>query len=272
MHVVPEHFSAPLLQAVERGEFGDNQVEVMVKKLASGELDVAICVTEGLVSGIRNNKDVDIKLFATYVDSPLPWAISVATDAKYSSVDDLAFGATFGISRNGSGSEVMARYAASHYEWTKQPKFKVLGDINNLVQGVQHNLVDAFLWERTTMQRHYSANQVRYLGTVRPPWPAFSFGATEQFIRSNGQQLVQLVDQITQIAKAFVESNSKGLEFVCSRLGYTMDDARMWKDYVQFSNDGGVDEGRVKKVVGALARAGAIESCDVNDVVLRPSP
>ncbi|KAJ1803239.1 hypothetical protein LPJ75_005937, partial [Coemansia sp. RSA 2598] len=215
----------------------------MVKKLISGELDVAICVTEGLVSGIRNNKDAGLRLFATFVDSPLPWAISVATDAKYSSVDDLAFGATFGISRNGSGSEVMARYAASHYEWSGQSKFKVLGDVHRLVEGVQQGRVDGFLWERTTMQRHYSANEVRYLGTVRPPWPAFSFGATEQFIRANGSRLARLVEKITGIADGFVGS-SDGLRFVCSRLGYGMEDARMWAEYVAFSRDGRVEESR----------------------------
>ncbi|KAJ2768532.1 hypothetical protein GGI18_005575, partial [Coemansia linderi] len=119
----------------------------MIKKLISGELDVAICVTEGLVAGISNTKEADIRLFGTYVDSPLPWAASVNTKSPFGSLDDLAFGATFGISREGSGSQVMAKFAASQYEWKEPPKFKILGDVNGLVAGVQSGEVDAFLWE-----------------------------------------------------------------------------------------------------------------------------
>ncbi|KAJ2783200.1 hypothetical protein GGI15_002664 [Coemansia interrupta] len=242
----------------------------MVKKLAAGELYVAICVTEGLVSGIRNNKQTDLRLFGTYVDTPLPWAVSVATDAKFCSIDDLAFGATFGISRNGSGSEVMARYAASQYEWTSQPKFAVLGDINNLVQGVQQGKVDAFMWEKTTMQRHYSAEEVRYLGTVRPPWPAFSFGATEDYIRRNSERLSKLLEQISLTTQKFMQG-SGSLEFICQRLGYDIKDAQQWAGYVGFSRDGSVDDARIEAVVRALTRAGVIEACTVDNVVLRPA-
>ncbi|KAJ1933533.1 hypothetical protein EC988_009088, partial [Linderina pennispora] len=81
--LVPEHFSAPLVYGVENGLFGDNEIELvicklgtgdMIKKLVAGELDIAICVTEGLVAGIGKNPD--LRLFGTYVDSPLPWAVS----------------------------------------------------------------------------------------------------------------------------------------------------------------------------------------------------
>ncbi|KAJ2851963.1 hypothetical protein IWW36_000736 [Coemansia brasiliensis] len=77
---VPEHFSAPLMYAVENGMFLDEKIELvecklgtgdMVKRVVAGELDVAICVTEGLVAGIGNNQDAQLKLFGTYVESPL---------------------------------------------------------------------------------------------------------------------------------------------------------------------------------------------------------
>lgn len=75
---VPEHFSAPLLKALEDGTLNQNEVELvicklgtgdMVKRLVSKELDIAICVTEGLVAGINHNKE--LALFGTFVESPL---------------------------------------------------------------------------------------------------------------------------------------------------------------------------------------------------------
>ncbi|KAJ1769579.1 hypothetical protein EV179_002548 [Coemansia sp. RSA 487] len=264
---------------METGEFKENDVEFvicklgtgdMIKRLASGELDIAICVTEGLVAGIAGNKD--LRLFGTYVDSALPWAISVATDAKYSSIDDLAFGARFGISRAGSGSEVMAKYMASAYEWKVQPSMVVLGDVHGLVKGVQEGNADAFMWERTTMQRHYAANEVRYLGTVRPPWPAFSLGATAQFVSGNGDRIKNLLAAMGRVEHAFMDNAwaDQRTQYVCSKLGYSPDDAQQWAAYVRYNESGAVDESKVKAVVDALTRAGVMDQCQVSDVVQLP--
>ncbi|KAJ2554113.1 hypothetical protein EV175_002702 [Coemansia sp. RSA 1933] len=242
----------------------------MVKRLASGELDIAICVTEGLVAGIASNRE--LCLFGTYVDSALPWAISVANGAKYSSIDDLAFGARFGISRAGSGSEVMAKYTASAYEWKTPPEMVVLGDVNGLVQGVQDARADAFMWERTTMQRHYDAGEVRYLGTVRPPWPAFSLGASARFVRENGDRIKSLLAAMGRVERAFMDAAwaDQRTQYVCSTLGYSRDDAQQWAAYVRYNESGAVDDAKIQAVIGALARAGVMAQCQVSDIVQRP--
>jgi ABC-type nitrate/sulfonate/bicarbonate transport system substrate-binding protein len=55
-------------------------------------------------------------LLGTYVDSPLCWAINVGKNATFESVEDLR-GQTFGISRFGSGSHLMAYVLASTRGW-----------------------------------------------------------------------------------------------------------------------------------------------------------
>ncbi|KAJ2160752.1 hypothetical protein GGF46_001998 [Coemansia sp. RSA 552] len=238
---------------------------IMVRRLVAGELDVAICVTEGLVAGVAQNPE--LCLFGTYVESPLPWAISVGVGAKYSSIDDLAFGATFGISRAGSGSEVMAKYACSLYEWKGAPKFKVLGDVNGLIGGVQEGQADAFLWERTTMQRHYDRNEVRYLGTVRPPWPAFSFGATREFVQGSARVQGFLEGVRVAIGRFMDLDASEREAFVVDTLGYSTSDVQQWLGYVRFSGDCAVDPKRTQAVVAALQRAGVIDQIDAADIV-----
>ncbi|KAJ2525060.1 hypothetical protein GGI11_000361 [Coemansia sp. RSA 2049] len=269
---LPEHFSAPLFYAEEKGEFKELDVEFMVARLASGELDIAICVTEGLVAGIGNNRDAGMALIGTYVDSALPWAISVAADAKYSTIDDLAFGARFGVSRAGSGSDVMAKYTASAYEWKHMPTTVVLGDVAGLVGGTQEGRADAFMWERTTMQRYYDSGAVRYLGTVRPPWPAFSLGARAQFLSDNAERVKSLLATIGRVARAFMADAfaSQRTEYVCDTLGYAPDDVRQWAGYVRYSGAGDVDESKIQAAIGALVRAGVMEQCQVSDVVRRP--
>ncbi|KAJ1945415.1 hypothetical protein FBU59_002314 [Linderina macrospora] len=246
--LVPEHFSAPLVYGVENGLFGEDEIELVICK----------------------RKNPDLRLFGTYVDSPLPWAVSVAADAKYATVDDLAFGATFGISRPGSGSEVMARYAASAYEWTGKPEFAVLGDVHGLVKGIQEGAADAFLWERTTMQRHYDANEVRYLGTVRPPWPAFSFGATAKFIEDNGDRITGLLGSFGKAQRQFMEDGEVRAEFLKHKFGYGREEAERWAGYVRFNEQGSVDQDKIRKVIATLAKADAMQECSVDEVVLVP--
>ncbi|KAJ2812643.1 hypothetical protein FBU31_007561 [Coemansia sp. 'formosensis'] len=241
----------------------------MLKKLVSGELDVAICVTEGLVAGIGNTKEADIRLFGTYVDSPLP---SVNVKSPFSSLDDLAFGATFGISREGSGSQVMAKFAASQYEWKESPKFKILGDVNGLVAGVQNGEADAFLWERTTMNRHYAQDKVRYLGTVKAPWPAFSFGARKEYIENNGALIDQLLCTIGSNVQTFMDSENDRIreEYVCGVLGYSQEDYNQWMGYVAYNIGGQVDGRKIGAVVKTLVKAGAMATCDATDIILEP--
>ncbi|KAJ2500424.1 hypothetical protein GGH96_002752 [Coemansia sp. RSA 1972] len=239
----------------------------MMRRLEAGELDVAICVTEGLVAGINNNA---IRLFGTFVETPLPWAVSVRVDAAYATLDDLAGSAVFGASRLGSGSEVMARYMASQFEWKHEPDVRVVGDIRALVNGVQTRTIDAFLWERTTMQRHYSQNEVRYLGTVRPPWPAFSYAAQTQFIQANGQRLCAFMQWAQSAARDFMSNVEQNSSFVCERFGYAQEDVKEWAEYVRYSEDSSVDRAKIAKAVKVLERAGVVQGVSVDGVVLTP--
>lgn len=80
--VVPEHFSTPIYQAASSsGSFCKNDFKVkvidcpsgtgdMLQKLSTGELDVAIIVTEGFVAA-KLKGDRDVLAIGTYVESPL---------------------------------------------------------------------------------------------------------------------------------------------------------------------------------------------------------
>ena len=76
----------------------------MIEAVKNGEIDACVALTEGLVADA--SKGSDVCLSGTYVASPLCWAVSVGANAL-STIDDLR-GKTFGISRYGSGSHLMA--------------------------------------------------------------------------------------------------------------------------------------------------------------------
>lgn len=117
---VPEHFSSPLLQLAKL----DNTIELikcgsgtgqLLTAIQNDEVDIVIALTEALITGIVK-KTADYKIIGTYVTSPLNWAVAVGKDSKYEKLEDLR-GEKIGISRIGSGSQVMASCMALEQGW-----------------------------------------------------------------------------------------------------------------------------------------------------------
>ncbi|KAA1082300.1 hypothetical protein PGTUg99_032201 [Puccinia graminis f. sp. tritici] len=125
---VPEHFSAPLLQLLEHDKELAEWVELvpnpsgtgqMISALKERSIHLAVALTESLIAGIILGKG-DYKLIGTYVTSPLNWAVITGANTKYKSIADLK-GQKMGISRPGSGSQVMASVMALQQGWANSP-------------------------------------------------------------------------------------------------------------------------------------------------------
>eukprot|EP00042_Codosiga_hollandica_P044938 m.449718 g.449718 ORF g.449718 m.449718 type:complete len:175 (+) comp56902_c0_seq10:44-568(+) len=161
---VPEHFSLPFHLAAERGIFAKYNVNVqfieqatgtgaMIQAVKSGDLDIIVALTEGLVADIANQSD--LRLLGTYVASPLCWAVSVGKAAPITGIEDLR-GKRFGISRFGSGSHLMICVLANQRGWdlAKDVQFVVKGNFQALRDSVNDGSTDAFIWE-TFMTKPY---------------------------------------------------------------------------------------------------------------------
>jgi ABC-type nitrate/sulfonate/bicarbonate transport system substrate-binding protein len=119
---VPEHFNEPWRLAVERGLLKNVEfVQIpegtgrLVEGLKAGKWDVVIALTEGLVKDIAAEKS-DIRIFGTYVQSPLCWAVSSGANSEIKNIDQLR-GKKIGISRFTSGSHLMACVMAAQKGW-----------------------------------------------------------------------------------------------------------------------------------------------------------
>ena len=99
----------------------------MVKALEGGEIDVAVGLTEGWVSGILKGAQgapdgVDrkdgFKIVGTYVSTPLRWAVCTG-GARADELRDVRSlrGKRVGVSRIGSGSFVMSFVLALQNGW-----------------------------------------------------------------------------------------------------------------------------------------------------------
>ena len=167
---VPEQVNIPILLAIENGYFTEFGLDVqyklvpegtgkMLDLLETGELDVALTVTDGFIAGRAKGRKVE--LLGTYVSSPLIWAVAGSVTSPILSLDNLrncTSNIRVGISRLGSGSHTMAQYMSSQLLGIPVEKlsFVVANNFDGLCRGVTEGLFDIFMWETFTTQPSFA--------------------------------------------------------------------------------------------------------------------
>ncbi|GAA5913456.1 hypothetical protein JCM6882_001965 [Rhodosporidiobolus microsporus] len=270
---VPEHFASPLLQLAAQ----DSSVELVPCPSGTGQImsaikddkvDIAIALTESLIAGIAK-KTAEFKLVGTYVTSPLNWAVTVGKDSKYQKLEDLR-GEKIGISRIGSGSQVMASYMGLRENWLDSEgkvepiQFEALDTFKNLRDGVNDGRAAAFMWEWFTTKPYL--NEVRFIGSVPTPWHSWVLVATPSTTAPSSPLLPILDSFLTNLtasiqsfdAASARETSSK--EFIKGHFGYPEEDVKAWLEQVSYPKGDvrGVEKAMVEKTLKTLEAAGVL--------------
>jgi len=229
---VPEHFNSPWHMAIENGAFAaagldvqwttiDTGTGAMCKALANNEIDIAVALTEGVVADIA--KGGQHKILGVYIASPLTWGVHVASESKFEGVESLKKG-TFGISRHGSGSHLMACVQAEKLNWnpTADLNFTVVGNIEGARGALAKGEADAFMWEKFTTKPHVDSGEWRRTGECVTPWPCFVMSATNEFMRANSKAsrvpCQPPSPELTQPSSTGLQSDARGHQLYRSRV------------------------------------------------------
>jgi len=270
--VVPEHFSLPFQLGKGRGIFAKHNVEVttidhpkgtgsMTRALRTGEVDVAVALTEGIVADLVNVGPA-FKIIATYVQSPLHWGAFVHPDSSIRSLDGLK-GKTFGISRPGSGSQIMPFVLGNNLRWDEQDvQFSVKGGIADLIGGIQDHSTDVFLWETFTTKPYADQGLVKEIGQVISPWPCFVVVARNDILKSSPNAMKRLLAAIHESTSEFMKTDNS-LKYISRESKLSLEDSKSWFDQVEFS-DGKVSRKVLNNVVSILHKSRVIQTPDVN--------
>ncbi|KAI0326923.1 periplasmic binding protein-like II [Cubamyces sp. BRFM 1775] len=232
---VREHFSSPLLQFAEAdGGKTFTLVECpsgtgqLIGRLEKDEIDVAIALTDPLISGIAKGSTA-YKLVGSYVTTPLNWAVITGKNAPYNSIADLK-GTTIGISRYGSGSQTMAYVMALQQGWpTNELQFKVNNDIRGLIDSVNDGSTSAFMWEWFTTKPFVDAGECRFIGSVPTPWPSWLIAAHPT--RAPAAELKPFLDTLSTYVRAFDAPEKRAADdvaFIKEKFGYPEEDITAW--------------------------------------------
>ncbi|KAI0078744.1 periplasmic binding protein-like II [Panus rudis PR-1116 ss-1] len=265
---VREHFSSPLLQYAEQdGGRTFTLVECpsgtgqLISRLTNDEIDIAIALTDPLISGIAKGSDA-YKLVGSYVTTPLNWAVITGKDSKYQSIADLK-DTTLGISRYGSGSQTMAYVMALQQGWpTENLKFQVNNDIRGLINSVNDGSTSAFMWEWFTTKPFMDAGEVRFIGSVPTPWPSWMIAAHPT--RASPDALSHFLDTLTTYVRKFDSEEKRAkddVEFIKEKFGYPEEDVKAWLKTVGYPADcATIPKDVIKETLSVLEKAGFIKS------------
>ena len=189
---VPEHFNLPWHLALEEGAFEERGIDLqwtdipegtgkMCQMLASGETDLAIILTEGLVKSISEGNSS--KIVQEYIASPLLWGVHVGSASPYKGISDLK-NTKAAISRFGSGSHLMAYVNAQKEGWdTATLQFEIINTLDGAVIALTNGTADYFMWEHFTTKPLVDNGSFRRLTDCPTPWPCFVIAATYRKLR-----------------------------------------------------------------------------------------
>jgi ABC-type nitrate/sulfonate/bicarbonate transport system substrate-binding protein len=233
---VPEHFNLPWRLAIEEGKFKDAGINLhwsdmsggtgqMIKGLQTGALDVAVLLTEGISKAILQG--LDAKILHVYITTPLRWGIHVPYHSDIKSVDQLE-GQTFAISREGSGSQLMAYVKADQEGWDiNKLKFNVIGDIYGGLWALEHNEAQAFLWEKYTTFPYTEQGKCRYIDEVITPWPCFVIAVRNEILENNKEELDEMIKIVFDRA-AEMKKNKQIVDIISWRYNLRSGQVKNW--------------------------------------------
>ncbi len=266
---VPEHFNIPWYRAGERDVFAPEDLDyqwksypggtgAMLADLDSGELDMAVLLTEGVAAHIAAGGDAAI--LGTYVDSPLIWGVHILDDSPFTSVDDLQ-GRIFGISRPRSGSHLMSFVMARQQGWspTEDINLAMVRNLDGAREAMAAGEADAFLWEKYTTKPLVDSGEWRRIGEVKTPWAPFVMATRRGFAEDRRADIELVVDRVQSLTEE-VATDEEGTVFdVHTRFGQRRDDVREWLAQTNWSCELSVDLEDLQVVIDTLREVGVID-------------
>lgn len=209
---VPEHFNLPWHLAIENGDFEKENIDVqwtdvpegtgkMCQMLRSGETDIAVILTEGIIKDIVAGNPS--KIVQIYIQSPLIWGIHVAANSPFKIISDLE-NTKCAISREGSGSQLMAYVNAVNQNWnTDNLQFEIINTVDGAAEALTLGTADYFMWERFMTKPLVDKGIFRRIGDCPTPWPCFVIAVRDEILEKHPEIIKTFLAVINKKTKNF---------------------------------------------------------------------
>lgn len=288
---VPEHFNLAIWEHLNSGDSEGacgvptrfvsvpGGTGAMMAALADGSVDVAIALTEGVVSAAAKERCASIRVVAPYVMSPLAWGVaSGKTDAGPSSLAELATlpEVRVGVSRMGSGSHLMSFLLAEEQGWdASRLRFVICGDIGGLRRAVRGTRDDGepevhlFMWETGMIEPFVAAGEISQIGILYTPWPCFVMAARATWLddssasgETNRDRLLRALAPCRDAVAGFLARPAAALDAIAARFMVSRGAAATWLRAVRYAAGQSLPPSSLATAVEALHRLGQLTAAE----------
>ena len=227
---VPEHFNYPLRLASKAAaapfawtEYAGGSGE-MATALREGELDVAILLTEAAALFAHKG---EVTILGAYTTTPLCWGVHASAARPAPALD----AATYGVSRFGSGSHIMALVDARG-RGAPPPAFEVVRDLAGARDALASGAADVFMWEKFTTKPLVDSGEWVRVAEVPTPWPCFTLVATKDAARDRAADIGDTLRAVRGRSLAMPDLAAD----VAADYGLQVEDAATWLATVGWSS------------------------------------
>jgi sulfonate transport system substrate-binding protein len=262
---VPEHFNLPWQQAIIQDAFSGAGVDVawayyaggtgaLTQALSSGDLDVAILLTEGFLSAASSG--LDAQIVKVYIDTPLVWGIYTADPNVHSAGDP---GKTYAISRYGSGSHLMPMiHAEQRGQKIAHDCFSVVNSLDGAIRSLLDLKTHYFYWEKFMTKPYVDSGKVRLVGEFSAPWSGFLVVASSNALRRKSWPIRTVLDIMNARCNTFI-SNPSTVDLLIRNFHMTPSEARQWLHDTHWNDNYSIPLDHLTRTRDALAGVG---KCD----------
>lgn len=273
---VPEHFNLPWHLAIENKEFEKQNVDLewtdvpegtgkMCQMLRSGETDIAVILTEGIVKDIVAGNDS--KIVQVYVQSPLIWGIHVAANSSYKTISDIE-NSKVAISRLGSGSQLMAFVNANNQGWEiNNLQFEIINTIDGAVEALTKGTADYFMWERFMTKPLVDKCIFRRIGDCPTPWPCFVIAVRNIVLEKHPEIIKTILDVINKKTETFKDIPNIN-KVLATKFNQKTQDIEEWLSLTEWSQKS-LDSEMLNKVQNQLLQLKIIDKKGTFDEVVK---
>ena len=262
---VTEHFNLPWNMAVEENKFKQAGADVnwkffpggtgvMTEALRTGELDLAILLTEGFISAAA--KGLKAKIVKEYITSPLGWGIFTGAQSPVHSV----YGKQpkkYAISKLGSGSHLMAMIHAEQRGEKVNPEDLIeVRSIDGAMESLTKGETQIFYWEKYMTKAFVEKGLVRMIGEVNAPWSSMLVIASDDALDNKRDEINTVLEVINEQSMHFVAS-PHSVKLLCERFKLTEADAYTWLLSTVWSTDYSIRLRGLENAKQALIKIGS---------------
>ncbi len=275
---VPEHFNLAWHLAIEQHKFSEKGIEIawedipggtgaMCKALREDKLDIAIALTEGVVSDIMKGNPSKIVQF--YVNSPLTWGIYVSSQSPINTIDEMQ-GHQYAISRYQSGSHLMAYVNANNHNLSiNESDFVVVGSLDGAREALKSNTAQLFMWEKFTTKPLVDSGEFKQIGECRTPWPCFVLTVRNEFIEKYPDTLTAILN-IINLSCSVLKNNSLAPHMISERYQLKEEDAQLWFKELEYACQPEIEVSDMQHILAELYKLKIISHMpDVTEICFK---